>query len=234
MIFRLHTLNEQISYLSDQLKTLLKRTKILEAEIKGIDPNTTVFSKKQTSNSISNSVPKSKLAQSFSEPLLTRNKSNKLETFLSSEKLLNLQKSQSRNSLKINKMASSLNHQVVRDLNELNSCKNEFISELEDSIKSNLNNILNRRNEAVINGLKTRKSIKTQNNNSLSDTNLLINNEKSLKCKDIGLSGLGLQNFMPTDKFYTLLHFLSKPSIFAAVVDEIKKSNNFIEGFISS
>ena len=37
MHHRFRTLKEQVSYLSDQLKAVMKRSKIMEAELKGID-----------------------------------------------------------------------------------------------------------------------------------------------------------------------------------------------------
>jgi hypothetical protein len=47
-------------------------------------------------------------------------------------------------------------------------------------------------------------------------------NGVSGKCSDVGITGLGLQNFLPTDKFNAVVHFLSKPDIFEAVTQRLQ------------
>ena len=225
MHHRLHTLREQVSYLSDQLKAVMKRSKIMEAELKGIEEarkegtGSSVGTKSHASNTTKTSSPYNKYAKRKNPPIF------------SESKLLSLQQSQSRNAFKLNNMATSLNHQVSQDLAEIEENKSIIDIELEDSIKSTLKLILDRRAEEVARSLKSRKAMKEV---KLSDMKKLKPHEdgnvdgtgtsvhsSSTKCDDVGLNGLGMSKFTPTDKFAALCHFLAKPAVFEIIVSKL-------------
>ena len=132
-------------------------------------------------------------------------------------------------------MANTLNHQVTKDLTEIEENRNIIDIELEDSIKATLKVILDRRSEEVARSLKSRKAMKELRSKKESDdtTKLQLHENDSVdgvvrsvhpsstKCEDVGLSGLGMSKFTPTDKFAALCHFLSKPAVFEIVVDKL-------------
>ena len=229
MNHRFRTLKEQVSYLSDQLKAVMKRSKIMEAELKGIDEakigstGGSVGTKSLASNTTKTSSPYNKFVKRKNPPNFN------------DSKLQSLQRSQSRNVFKLNNMANTLNHQVTKDLTEIEENRNIIDIELEDSIKATLKVILDRRSEEVARSLKSRKAMKELRSKKESDdtTKLKLHENDSVdgvvrsvhpsstKCEDVGLSGLGMSKFTPTDKFAALCHFLSKPAVFEIVVDKL-------------
>jgi hypothetical protein len=212
MLSRLESLREQVAYLSEQLKAVMKRTKILEAEVKVFESED-----KETIQAQSKSIKSEKLKKSASEPVINNHKGLVVHT---NEQLQRLQMSQSRNSLKINSMAKALNHQVKHDLQFMEESRSLYDIEFEDSIMLILNGILKRRAEAVVRSLKSRKTLQsfseTGRKNPWGDEQV-----SGGKCDDVGITGLGLQNFLPTDKFNVIANYLSKPEIFTAVVEKL-------------
>ena len=164
MVVRMNALREQVSFLSEQLKIVMKRSMILESEIAGLSPD--LLKKSKASNASASSSTKSLprdvkrgLKSSESEPILKQMPSGKSPLSYSADKLLAIERSQSRTALKLNTMAHTLNHQVVRDLKAIKQSKKSIDLELEDSIKTTLKEIVSRRADAVVRGLKSRKSL---------------------------------------------------------------------------
>lgn len=212
MLSRLETLREQVAYLSEQLKSVMKRTKILEAEIKVFDS--------ENYDKSSQNPQKTKKSDEILKKSVSETAFRKVPLEYTEEKLQRLKMSQSRNSLKLNTMTKSLNRQVQRDLQFMEQSRSTFDIELEDSIMIVLNDILKRRSEAVVRSLKSRKKLLNPVEANTSPQGY-FDEQISDKCNDVGITGLGLQNFLPTDKFNAIVHYLSKIEIFDAVTERL-------------
>ena len=214
---RLSALREQCAYLSEQLKAVIKRSRVLEAELEPTMEFASTNTNKATGNLLSmkaTAVIAPQLPELNSKPNLTSSVSGALLN-LTEKKKSKLDLHAKNKSIKLKKMTEALNEQVLNDLDDIRQSRTIVDEELEDSIKCLLQQIINRRKEAAMRGRGRAKNVEPGMNT------LVYAPEHKDAVGICGISGLGLEHFTSRDRLDVMIHFLSKPDIFRLFVNQI-------------
>lgn len=215
IIMRTDALREQRSFLGEQLKSTLKRSRILEAELKEL----TEIQFDETKSTNMSRTSRNALKSSASAATLPKGLS--MEKSKSAPKFPSLHpKSKSRSSISLSRSASNdaliskpklqtsdLQYMTVSPVDELETLKQSRLSieiELENSIRGVLREIVDRKVATAARDMRL----------SLDDVKVT-----KPKLADIGgITGLGLEHFSDSDRLSAISMFLSQPSVFRKVV----------------
>lgn len=225
MYAKLHALQEQKMFLNDQLKSVMKRSRVLEAELESnllrqnqmkesnnilnqynpnVDSSLAGYSiiKSNLSNSKSNTLKKIK---TLSPNMITSSSDNNFKSSFRkiNDKLL-VTKSNSEN-------FKSLSYSV--SLKKLITSRHQTEIDLESAIKESFNNIVSRRIAIAAQNVCSFRHDFSKNNNTSSEQ---PNNDFR---GPIGITGLGIEHFSETDRLDAMTTFLAQQTNFEQIVN---------------
>lgn len=218
MNLRLHELREQRAYLSDQLKAIMKRSRVYGAEID--------YMKKSVSTTLDKS-----MTGSQSSHMMLPSPSNSIS---SSTLLKNKKKSLKKSGIKNSASEPHLHdpeHAVIRfrhlkdkfdgQLKALEDGKTGWDSVLEDAMATQFDKVVERKTHGVLRTLRKKSDIAEYAGEKA--TPGVVPPAFAHEIPKInGLTGLGVEHFTDIDKFQTLVSVLSHPAIFREVVQELR------------
>lgn len=220
IIFRIETLREQKAYLSEQLKSIMKRSRVLEAELE-LASREQEFFNKLTLNEVPPNINTTTLRQTQSEAVInTLKKGQKLTAIKSTP---NLEFDESKKKTKLRKLASLaqlpyrddiLFARVNYDVQIGSKSKSQQLEEIvESEFEIELEKVLNITCQEVV----------TRRRNAIKQSSKGVNEETS-SATIIGVSGLGVEYFAETDRMQAMIRYLSNPTIFEDVIRELSVS----------
>jgi cell division protein ZapA (FtsZ GTPase activity inhibitor) len=235
---RLDALGEQQGFLREQLKTVLKKTRVLESEIEIHEGRSIASMPIQEGDEGISPTPRSPhctLPTISQRRIPTTRKTKKLfasksKTGLGSnfDPLVPIVTAQSHKGevIKMRNVSSNYNSSKLSMMNpqeqleHLQRCRNDFELELERLIKDQYSQVINRRSLAVASNSKSRLNI------ALGATTDGITELRSHISNDIpkeieGITGLGTEHLTDTDRYNIMIQFLSQYPIFRAVVQRM-------------
>jgi hypothetical protein len=231
IVYRIETLREQKAYLSEQLQSIMKRSRVLEAELELASREQEFFNKLTLNETISNTNTTNVLKQSQSERVINlQNRMNRgqapaalaaiksrstpnLELDQETKKKSKLRKLATLAQLpyrddillaRVNSDAQMGSKNKTKQLEELIESQNKYENDLEKVLDEICQEVVSRRKSAVKQG----KSI----------------NEESSSATIIGVSGLGVEYFAETDRMQAMIRYLSNPAVFEDVIRELSLS----------
>ncbi len=216
MNLRLGELREQRAYLSDQLKAIMKRSRVYGAEIDYMK------------NSVSTTLKDKSITSSQSQIMLPSTSNS-----ISSNSLKNSKKSSKRGGIKNSASEPHLKHpeyavnhfKHLREkfdgqLKTLEDGKTGWDSILEDALASQFHKVVERKTHGVLRTLRKKSDIAEYGGEKA--TPGVVPPAFAHEIPKInGLTGLGVEHFTDIDKFQTLVSVLSHPAIFREVVQEL-------------
>jgi len=231
IVYRIETLREQKAYLSEQLKSIMKRSRVLEAELELASREQEFFNKLTLNETTSNTNTTNVLKQSQSERVInSQNRMNRgqapvalaaiksrstpnLELDQETKKKSKLRKLATLAQLpyrddillaRVNSEAQTGSKNKIKQLEEMIESQNRYENDLEKVLDEICQEVVIRRKSAVKQG----KGI----------------NEESSSATIIGVSGLGVEYFAETDRMQAMIRYLSNPSVFEDVIRELSLS----------
>jgi hypothetical protein len=231
IVYRIETLREQKAYLSEQLKSIMKRSRVLEAELELASREQEFFNKLTLNETASNTNTTNVLKQSQSERVInSQNRMNRgqapaalaaiksrstpnLELDQETKKKSKLRKLATLAQLpyrddillaRVNSEAQMGSKNKIKQLEEMIESQNKYENDLEKVLDETCQEVVIRRKIAVKQG----KGI----------------NEESSSATIIGVSGLGVEYFAETDRMQAMIRYLSNPAVFEDVIRELSLS----------
>jgi len=229
IVMRTQALREQRKFLSVQLKSTLKRSRILEAELRELSG----YSRFESSSVLPPSSPrntgaKSTLQESASAPALHTTTNNRpLLSTKSSSKFPSLKKKSKSTTMVLesslasedvlipkpkvsNANAQSFNASPIEELEELKLNRSPLEEGLESAIKGVLREIVDRKVATAAR-----------------DMRISLEDAKTSKPRLVevgGITGLGLEHFSDSDRLSAISIFLSQPEVFKKIVEQLNQS----------
>ena len=214
---RLRELQDQRSYLSDQLKAIMKRSRVFGAEIDYMRNMTVTARKKEIADlkGISNpSIAKSRSVPAIASPKKKKKKPVVVETH--NDQLHRMEAHM--RSIQSQKVAY---HDKVQNMIDSNT---EGDYTLEGALKRQFDKIIKRKTDAVVRQLKSRRDIEEWKVHMAHNEGTSVPERFANEIpKPNGITGLGLDHFTENDKFSAVVLFLADPTIFRYVVTELIK-----------
>jgi hypothetical protein len=230
IVMRTQVLREQRKFLSVQLKSNLKRSRILEAELRELTGDSRFESSSvlPPPSSPRNTDTKKNLQESASAPALHATINNRpLLSTKSSSKFPSLKKKSKSTTMVLetslapedvlipkpkvsNANALSFNASPVEELEELKLNRSPLEEGLESAIKGVLREIVDRKVATAAR-----------------DMRISLEDAKTSKPRLVevgGITGLGLEHFSDSDRLSAISIFLSQPEVFKKIVEQLNQS----------
>jgi len=229
IVMRTQALREQRKFLSVQLKSTLKRSRILEAELRELSGDSRFESSSVLPpSSPRNTGAKSTLQESASAPALHTTTNNRpLLSTKSSSKFPSLKKKSKSTTMVLesslasedvlipkpkvsNANAQSFNACPIEELEELKLNRSPLEEGLESAIKGVLREIVDRKVATAAR-----------------DMRISLEDAKTSKPRLVevgGITGLGLEHFSDSDRLSAISIFLSQPEVFKKIVEQLNQS----------
>jgi hypothetical protein len=228
---RLRELRDQKGYLSDQLKAILKRSRVFSAEIEytqkiaggSVDGSSASGASDGLSGRRSGGGLASKQsARSQSTPALATVPAKKLKSSKTAKKL---QAAQSQTLLldmqhKI-RHTRQMQENYADRVGQIAETRSECDVLLEDALHMQFDKVVARKTSAVLRGLRNRQDIKDYATDGGKPG--VVPPAFSHEIPKVnGLTGLGIDDMTDMDKFQAMVHFLSNPEVFRTVVGNLQ------------
>lgn len=229
IVMRTQALREQRKFLSVQLKSTLKRSRILEAELRELSGDSRFESSSVLPpSSPRNTGAKSALQESASAPALHTTTNNRpLLSTKSNSKFPSLKKKSKSTTMVLesslasedvlipkpkvsNANAQSFNTSPIEELEELKLNRSLLEEGLESAIKGVLREIVDRKVATAAR-----------------DMRISLEDAKTSKPRLVevgGITGLGLEHFSDSDRLSAISIFLSQPEVFKKIVEQLNQS----------
>jgi len=220
IVSRIEALREQRLFLSEQLKSTLKRSRILESELdllrrkgsqgQGMEaslmetsasmPNLPKYSGKEQQKRLLTAASESKLPNILGQPKKTKKKSTSDVSLIPDDVLIQKRRGENTGTFP----------SAVEELRLLEEARFSTEVDLEESIRSVLGEIVERKIASVARVAGKSTSVPSEDNHRA------ILNETG------GLTGLGLEHFADSDRLSAMASFMAKPEHFRRICEVIQ------------
>ena len=214
MTTRLRELRDQKAYLSDQLKAILKRSRVFSAEIDYVKTMTVdsegsrSIVQSQSTPAIAATPPRSTI-----RPKKKSKTAKKLQAAQSANQLLDLQHKL--------RHTRQVHDKYNERLEEIAESRSNADVRLEDAIHSQFDKVVARKTSSILRGLRNRQDLKDYAADG--GTPGVVPPAFAHDIPKInGLTGLGVEYLTEKDKFQAVVGFLSDAEIFKDVVETLQ------------